>query len=351
MDDRLTLRRRNAWRRLCAAGSAPKGTLLGIQTSPGSIPSPGPSYGRKVSIKTQIEGEQSPGGRELASGQPCASSPRWRLGSTRIEGAHRDSLTQSGQSGHRELPRLRARLRASPQAIPKRGGPKGRTMLGVPVVFEYDRAGSRQDAARGSVPLRATGSSDAYASATALEHSAQLQRRRSQSTRTRSVVILASMALLTIIAMVYLRLSGGASDADVSARITTGPDGETLLFEVPDAREGSSIRFGGQEQPPVAGRATFALASDSLRVGENVVLADVVAPDGETSSARIVLSVFYRIWVDSSNLRVDKPSVDVIVNAVPGTKVTLEGQDVPLDNQGRASKTYPVDIKRQVKAV
>jgi hypothetical protein len=145
---------------------------------------------------------------------------------------------------------------------------------------------------------------------------------------------------------VYVRLSGGTTTAEVSARIMTGPEGETLLFEVPESREGSSIRFGGQEQPLVAGKATFALASDSLRVGENVVLADVVTADGESSSARIVLSVFYRIWVDTANLRLDKPTIDVMVTAVPGTKVTLEEQEITLDEQGRATKTYPIDPKQ-----
>ena len=50
-------------------------------------------------------------------------------------------------------------------------------------------------------------------------------------------------------------------------------EGESLLFEVPRAPEGSKLRFGGQEQTLQAGKATFPLAADSLRVGDKVVLA------------------------------------------------------------------------------
>jgi hypothetical protein len=239
-----------------------------------------------------------------------------------------------------------------PQSQPaKRSGPQGRTMLGVPLasIAPAAAAAAAAAAANGTGAARSSNApepwrdaDDGYSATPSLPPEVPGK----ISARSRNVLILGSLALLSIIVMVYVRLSGGSSSADVSARIMAGADGETLLFEVAEAREGSSIRFGGQEQPLVAGKATFALASDSLRVGENVVLADVVAPDGETSSARIVLSVFYRIWVDTTSLRVDKPTVDVIVTAVPGTKVTLEGQEVALDNQGRATKTYPIDIRK-----
>jgi len=292
----------------------PKATLLGIQTTPA----------RRTFDQTQIEGE--PDLAAAARAVDSALSASSDLSSTRLEGTGRGTALGLG----------------IPQAQPKRNAPQGRTMLGVPVasISPPPGATSSGTASRSSLPAART--EDASEPPPSIPPSPPGR----INARSRNVLILGSLALLSIIVMVLVRLSGSSNNAEVSARIMTGADGETLLFEVPDAREGSSIRFGGQEQPLVAGKATFALASDSLRVGENVVLADVVTSDGETSSARIVLSVFYRIWVDTSNLRVDKPTVDVMVTAVPGTKVALEGQDVPLDDQGRATKTYPIDIRK-----
>jgi hypothetical protein len=299
--------------------SAPKGTLLGIQTS----------ALRRPFDQTQIEGEPDLAAAERAVEN--AASSQSDLSSTRVEGS-----------------RGTARGLGIPQAPPKRSAQQGRTMLGVPVASISPPAGSTLSggggtSSRSSNPSIIHATSQSASDATSSVPPSPPGR---INARSRNVLILGSLALLSIIVMVLVRLSDSSNNADVSARIMTGADGETLLFEVPDAREGSSIRFGGQEQPLVADKATFALASDSLRVGENVVLADVVTPEGETSSARIVLSVFYRIWVDTSNLRVDKPTVDVMVTAVPGTKVALEGVDVPLDDQGRATKTYPIDIRK-----
>jgi len=296
------------------AKSAPKGTLLGIQTTPAA---------RRTFDQTQIEGE--PDLAAAARAVDSALSASSELSSTRVEGGGRGTALGLG----------------IPQAQPKRSPQQGRTMLGVPVASISPPAATTTVSGTSTRP-----SQPAARTEDARDPTPSVPPGLPGRARSRNVLILGSLALLSIIVMVLVRLSGSSNTAEVSARIMTGADGETLLFEVPDAREGSSIRFGGQEQPLVAGKATFALASDSLRVGENVVLADVVTPEGETSSARIVLSVFYRIWVDTSNLRVDKPAVDVVVTAVPGTKVALEGQDVPLDDQGRATKSFPIDIRK-----
>ncbi len=163
------------------------------------------------------------------------------------------------------------------------------------------------------------------------------------------LLIVLGVLALAIVAFVVVRMRGGGSHSDVSAKIVTIDTGEALLFEVPAAPAGSKVRFGGQEKPLTAGRATFALAADSLRVGDNVVLADVVYPTGETEAARVTLAVFYRIWVDTAALRDDKSSVDVVVTALPGTKVTLDGQDLKLDAEGRATRTYPLDVQADAK--
>jgi len=317
------------------AKPTPKRTLLGIQSSSGAIAAPSAA----AFAKTRIEGE--PLGDILPSEVGAAPLD---FGATRIEGAARPG-------GHaRHATALGIGLPAAPQTAPK--SVQGRTMLGVPLSSlsplppaaeggELPAADSGGQTRPGVSAWDAEGRNTRPSTDPALRTTAAGS---GNAARSRIALVLAGLALLSLVAMVYVRFSGRTKSADVSARITTNQQGESLLFEVPQAAEGSKLRFGGQEQPLVAGRATFPLASDSLRVGDNIVLADVIAPNGETSSARIVLAVFYRIWVDTSALRADRPSIDVVVTAIPGTKVTLEGQDVQLDAQGRATKTYALDV-------
>jgi hypothetical protein len=324
-----------------APKATPKHTLLGIPSS-SSSGTFAAQLGAKAGPfnKTQLEGEVL---SEPVSGTPTGPNAVLPdFGSTRIEGGPL-------MGGGRHATALGLGLPAAPQLSPK--SVQGRTMLGVPLSSLTPLPPAPE-----SAELAAAGGAgqtrSVWDDARSTRGSAEPGLGRPEpaaangngAARSRIALVLAGLALLSLMAMVYVRFSGRTKSADVTARIITNQQGESLLFEIPRAVEGSKLRFGGQEQSIVAGRVTFPLASDSLRVGDNIVLADVIAPGGDTASARIVLAVFYRIWVDTSALRADRPSIDVVVTAIPGTKVTLEGQDVQLDAQGRATKTYPLDV-------
>jgi hypothetical protein len=161
-------------------------------------------------------------------------------------------------------------------------------------------------------------------------------------------LIAATLVIVVATLVLFLR-PGQPPHVDVSAKIVSTETGEALMFEVPSAPEGSKIRFGGQEKALMAGRASFALAADSLRVGDNLVLADVVQPNAEIASVRITLAVFYRIWVDTAGLRAERSALDVVVTALPGTRVTLDGEDLKLDDAGRGVRSYPIDVVGEAK--
>lgn len=129
----------------------------------------------------------------------------------------------------------------------------------------------------------------------------------------------------------------------VQAEVVREQGHEWLRLEVPGAQTGTKVRFGGQEKPLEAGRAKFELASDSLSVGDNLVSYDVVAADGEVHSGSLTLDVPYRIRTDLSALNGPEPAVDVVVTARPGTRVTLDGQPLQLDAQGRAVQSIPLE--------
>lgn len=221
-------------------------------------------------------------------------------------------------------------------AQPAFKGGLGRTMLGVPVASISPPAAATSVSPSQPPPV--------YEPAQSRAASEPTQPLETQAPgRTRMLIVIAVLTLAALVGLAYLRWGGKGKTADVAARIITSESGESLQFDAPRAAPGSRLRFGGQERPLVDGRATFALAADSLRAGDNVVLADVIGPSGETASTRIVLAVFYRIAVDTAALRSERPSIDVVVTAVPGTKVTLEGEPLALDDSGKGKRNFPLE--------
>jgi hypothetical protein len=203
-----------------------------------------------------------------------------------------------------------------------------RTMLGLeddaPAVESPPR-GSRISPARGSVPRASRPSGPGS--------------RRGPGT---AALALAALALVGAGVLGYMAMR--SRGPDVRVRVVADAEGESMLFEVPGALPGAKLRFGGQEKPIEAGRASFPLAPDSLRVGKNAVLYDVVQSTGSVESGRAGLSVDYRVTLDTAPLRAGKPVVDVVVAALPGSKVWLDGEPVTLDAQGRALRADPLAL-------
>jgi hypothetical protein len=154
-------------------------------------------------------------------------------------------------------------------------------------------------------------------------------------------LLVATLGLLTAGALGFVALRGRGPDVNV--RVESGMDGEWLLFEVPGVPADAKLRFGGQEQALDAGRTRFALGSDSLRVGKNAVLFDVVYPGGKIEGGKVTIMVDYRVTLDTAPLRAGRAEVDVVVATVLGTKVWLDGEPIQLDAQGRAVRRDPID--------
>lgn len=166
-------------------------------------------------------------------------------------------------------------------------------------------------------------------------------RRRQRWAPSIAALVLATFALLAAGALGYVAVRGRGPEVRVV--IESRPEGESLLFQVPGAPKGARLRFGGQEQTLDAGRTRFALGADSLRVGKNAVLFDVVYPDGKVEDGRVTIQVDYRVTLDTAPLRAGRPAVDVVVAAVLGSKVWLDGEQVTLDMHGRALRRDAID--------
>jgi hypothetical protein len=149
------------------------------------------------------------------------------------------------------------------------------------------------------------------------------------------------LLLITAGVLAYLAL-GSKGAPDVRVHVVSEAGRDSLEFEVPGAQPGARIRFGGQEQALVAGRARFGLAADAIRVGENVVLFDLVTLDGNVESGKIGLQVDYRATLDLGPLRAGKAAIDVVISARPGTKIQLDGKPIMLDKNGKAVRSDPI---------
>jgi len=134
----------------------------------------------------------------------------------------------------------------------------------------------------------------------------------------------------------------GNRGPEVEAQVTQSAQGEVLEVTVPGARPGTKVRLGGAEAVLDGNRAEFPLAAEGLAVGENTLALDVVGPEGDVQTAELQLRVDFRVRADLSGLRDDDPAVRIMVDAPPGTEATLDGQALPLDEDGRGVRRFPL---------
>lgn len=175
-------------------------------------------------------------------------------------------------------------------------------------------------------------------------------RRQRAAGSARSNVPLYLIGLLAVgllVAAGWLWRMGARTPDDVQVSVVSTEQGEAMLFRVLDAQPGAVVQFGDQEQPLKGGEARFPLSTESLVVGDNVVVANVVYPDGENLAVRVPLHMDYRLHVDTAPLRAGKSRLDVVIAVTKGTAVFLDGEPVELDAQGRGIRAYPVDTVEQ----
>lgn len=127
------------------------------------------------------------------------------------------------------------------------------------------------------------------------------------------------------------------------ASIANSAEGEVLQVDVPGMPEGTKARFQGREALLEAGRATFPLAANDLQLGDNTLTVDVVSPDGTVEQGSVVLSVKYRVRADLNSLQSDPPTLRILVDAKPGSTVTIDERNVELDPTGHGFVDLPID--------
>jgi zinc-ribbon domain len=153
---------------------------------------------------------------------------------------------------------------------------------------------------------------------------------------------------LAVGALAVLAIGGGtlawlsSRGPALRVRVVTEAGVESLEIEAPGSRPEAKLRFLGAEQSLSAGRARFPLKADALTIGENHLVIDLIERNGDVDSSAVTLKVAYRVRLDSAKLAAATPEVEVLVDAVPGSKVLLDGAELALNEHGHGQRAYPI---------
>ena len=153
---------------------------------------------------------------------------------------------------------------------------------------------------------------------------------------------------LAVGALTVLAIGGGilawisTRGPELAVRVVSEAGNELLEVEAPGSAPDARLRFQGVERPLQAGRARFPLKADALKIGENKLAIDLLDKSGAVESSSVNLRVAYRVRVDTTGLSSAPPQVSVVVDAMPGSKVQLDGEQLPINEHGHGSRNIPV---------
>jgi hypothetical protein len=152
-------------------------------------------------------------------------------------------------------------------------------------------------------------------------------------------VLVAAAALLLAAAIVWIFWP---SVPPLSARARVDAEGrEVIEVHCPGCPDGTKISIGGGEA--IVNKQVAAVPVGApLSVGENLLKIAVDRPErGRDETLSVPVSIAYRIRPDLLTLQGERPSIQVVMEAVDGTSITLDGKNIPLVN-GRAIETIDV---------
>lgn len=155
------------------------------------------------------------------------------------------------------------------------------------------------------------------------------------------IVALVVVVAAAIGASAVLLLSGGAYD--ITPEVTVGGDRVRVILGIAPAAKGAKVRFVGQEQPVVDGKATFDIRSQVLAVGTNKIPVEILDADGDRSTASVTFDVSYRAEADMSGLSQTPPYYSVSFHVMKGAVLEVASQPVQLDAEGRYLHKIPLD--------
>lgn len=154
-----------------------------------------------------------------------------------------------------------------------------------------------------------------------------------------ALAIIGSAMLLVMAGLAFFMLRGRGS---VAAKASLDSSGAEMLelscSECPDGTktwtDGAPVAFQG-------GKAKLRLQTP-LKVGENPLVLVLERPGRSREEIALSIPIEYRVRSSADGLSEDVPKVSVLVSALPGTAMELDGKPVTLDASGAARIDYDV---------
>ena len=156
-----------------------------------------------------------------------------------------------------------------------------------------------------------------------------------------ALVLMAVAGVLTVTAVVVALL--WQAPRPIYAAPVLGKSGtEVLELSCENCPDGTRVSSGGGSATFEASKARLPLERP-LTVGDNRIDVSIERPGmGRDEKLTLVVPIAFRVRGDLTALREEPPRLKVVVEAVRGTAVVIDGQAVPLDTAGRAERALDV---------
>ena len=158
-----------------------------------------------------------------------------------------------------------------------------------------------------------------------------------------AVSMVGAAGLFAAAAVVWLFYRGHGS---LEARATALADGKEQLELTCSACDDGTVARLDAASATFAGHHASLPLSRPLKVGENPMTITLVALRGKQSFVDISVPVAYRVRGDTSGLDAPTPELRVLVSALPGSTVSVDGKPVALNAEGEGR--YVVDVSAEV---
>jgi hypothetical protein len=303
-----------------------------VAASPGNDPPPAdlPSGGSSLDLPTHLEAPAAP------AGQPATRTILGvaRPGIAPLEpGLKKEALLAPGT--YQAAPQPAASYQpAHPPSEPD----------------NQSAAGHQASPYQAALPSLAELPSDTTVSASPISEPPPTLATGGQRGSSRGVPVLAALAVTLAAALfaagvVVLVLHKGTGP--IEGRAVLGADGkERLEISCAECPDGTRIAVGRAGTTLKAQRGTLALPQP-LKIGENRLALLLTRPgDRSTSQAELTVPVQYRVRADLTGLAETAPRLRVVVEALPKSRVTVDGKPLSLGPDGRA--THDIDISSEL---
>jgi hypothetical protein len=169
------------------------------------------------------------------------------------------------------------------------------------------------------------------------------KKRRAESSRRGLYIIVAALGLAAC-AVLFAFLWPSAAPLTVQVRAGEG-GAEVLDVKCPSCPDGTVLSLEGKKATVQGHHAVLDLPT-RLAIGDTGLHIAIDRPgNGRDETVRVTARVAYRVRPDLKPLEGDHPAIQIVVEAMPGSKVTLDGEEVPL-RDGTAVRT--IDVAKEL---